>query len=238
MLLNRYDARHLLSGEEIVRPITTDSGRLSPSGWSDLPSDTEDTFFFSASETDDFRRDKRRRLLDRNRVERFRAMARADEDAARASEGESWESWGGSDEEPSDEQRALMHRTATHIMSSPNPGQLEMRILTNHGEDKRFAFLRGRWKNAWSEEKRMVLGGREREAAKAKAAEGSRSATGLMGLAGYGESSDEGGCSEDGEEPDTSGGLPGHAEVDEEKKKEARRARAREWAANRRPQQA
>ena len=50
MLHTRYDARHLLSDGGISRPFQTDSGRLSPSGWSDLPSDAEDTFFFSASE--------------------------------------------------------------------------------------------------------------------------------------------------------------------------------------------
>jgi len=44
----------------------------------------------------------------------------------------------------------LMRRVANHIRSSPNPTQLEMRILANHGaDDPRFAFLKGRWKNIW-----------------------------------------------------------------------------------------
>ncbi|EEB88528.1 hypothetical protein MPER_13589, partial [Moniliophthora perniciosa FA553] len=34
--------------------------------------------------------------------------------------------WGGSDEEPEDTQKDLMRRTAKHILSSPNPAQLEM----------------------------------------------------------------------------------------------------------------
>lgn len=42
-----------------------------------------------------------------------------------------------------------MQRTARHIQSSPNPAQLEMRILANHGADDRFAFLRGRWSKYW-----------------------------------------------------------------------------------------
>lgn len=42
-----------------------------------------------------------------------------------------------------------MQRTAQHIRSSPNPAQLEMRILANHGADDRFAFLRGRWSKYW-----------------------------------------------------------------------------------------
>jgi hypothetical protein len=44
-----------------------------------------------------------------------------------------------------------MKKTAAHIASSPNAVQLEMRILANHGDDPRFAFLRGRWKRRWQE---------------------------------------------------------------------------------------
>ena len=44
-----------------------------------------------------------------------------------------------------------MQRTALHIQSSPNPAQLEMRILANHGGDRRFAFLRGRWSRYWKD---------------------------------------------------------------------------------------
>lgn len=43
-----------------------------------------------------------------------------------------------------------MERTAASIAKSPNPQQLEMRILANHGSDPRFAFLRGRWKQSWA----------------------------------------------------------------------------------------
>src|SRR5882757_696876 len=51
--------------------------------------------------------------------------------------------------QPDEHQITLMRRTAAHITSSPNPEQLEMRILANHGNDTRFSFLRGRWKCAW-----------------------------------------------------------------------------------------
>lgn len=42
-----------------------------------------------------------------------------------------------------------MKKTAEHIAASPNPLQLELRILANHGGDERFEFLRGRWKSTW-----------------------------------------------------------------------------------------
>ena len=89
-ILNRFDARLLLDTLPTVRHQSTSS---SPTGWSDLPSDTEDTFFFSPDEAEDYRRDKRRRLIDQHREERLKAR--------RAEDGDSEEEdlWGGSDEE-------------------------------------------------------------------------------------------------------------------------------------------
>jgi hypothetical protein len=66
----------------------------SPSGWSDLPSDTEDTFFFSPEEAEDYRREKRRRIIDQNRETRLKALRDADPDGEPEEE-----VWGGSDEE-------------------------------------------------------------------------------------------------------------------------------------------
>jgi len=159
--------------------------------------------------------------------------------------------WGGSDEEPDDSQKELMRRTATHILSSPNPPQLEMRILANYGGDKRFAFLRGRWAHFWKLEKIRVKA--ENEASK-KGRDEERSGTGLVGLADYGDSDQD---DDDGDEE-----LESNAEVSAESKKieesasaddghvghvsdgdggesdtaikEARRARAKEWAKKRR----
>ena len=72
----------------------------SPSGWSDLPSDTEDTFFFTPDETEDFRREKRRRLIEQTREERLKA--RMEEDHMEDEEiQEDEDVWGGSDEEVS-----------------------------------------------------------------------------------------------------------------------------------------
>jgi hypothetical protein len=60
-----------------------------------LPSDAEDTFFLSVDETEDFRRDKRRRLMDKNREERLKALRDEDPEDDPSQDDE----WGGSDEE-------------------------------------------------------------------------------------------------------------------------------------------
>lgn len=104
-----------------------------------------------------------------------------------------------------------MKRTASHILSSPNAAQLEMRILANHGADKRFAFLRGRWSRFWKLTKGQISQEREQ----------TKEAVGLGGLAGY--SSDE----SDSDPPPT-------VAEDENAIREARRARLREWSEKRR----
>lgn len=81
-----------------------------------------------------------------------------------------------------------MHRTATHLASSPNAAQLEMRILANYGADKRFAFLRGRWKHAWGLAKakaRIELNKKEEDKDKKPAA------MVVSALAGYGSDSEQ-----------------------------------------------
>lgn len=107
-----------------------------------------------------------------------------------------------------------MKRTAASIMSTGNPAQLEMRILANHGADKRFAFLRGRWKAAW-----MAM---KRNAEKEEEAKKSSSADGLGNLADYGDS--------DEEEDETKPEVAKSPEAD----LAARQARAKVWAESRR----
>lgn len=46
-----------------------------------------------------------------------------------------------------------MAHTAVSLSKSPNPHQLEMRILANHASDDRFSFLQGRYKHAWDKVK-------------------------------------------------------------------------------------
>ncbi|KAI0338718.1 hypothetical protein BDW22DRAFT_670072 [Trametopsis cervina] len=239
--VDRYDARLLLDalpleGPSGVSTPASENARLSPTGWSDLPSDAEDTFFFSPEEVEDFHREKRRRTMERGREERLRARRAEDGEDDEGKEHEE-DTWGGSDEEPDDPQKELMRRTATHILSSPNPAQLEMRILANHGADRRFAFLRGRWSRAW----RIAKGHTKLRLEEEKAKQEEKA--GLGGLAGYASDSEE----EEAPEQEQEG-------VEEEEKPmgvvendagpsavdavmEARRARAKEWAAKRRKAQ-
>ncbi|KAG1743884.1 hypothetical protein EDB19DRAFT_1697653 [Suillus lakei] len=229
--VDRYDARLLLDAiPEHASPSASQPRSLSPTGWSDLPSDAEDTFFFTPHEIEDYRREKRRRLIDRNREDRLRALAETDES-------EQSDIWGGSDEEPDDAQSELMKRTALHLLSSPNPAQLEMRILANHGADKRFAFLRGRWRG--SDNKKSIQSAQSLRASQN---------VGLGGLAAYGDSDNEGSEeeSENGEISPLTVGESSATALDslenrdvrlEEAEQEARRARAREWAAQRRARQ-
>ncbi|THH00958.1 hypothetical protein EW145_g7006 [Phellinidium pouzarii] len=230
--VDRYDARLLLgslppyASQAISESVETSPP--SPSGWSDLPSDAEDEFFLTPSEVVEFRHAKRRRLLD---------------DAHTAHD----DAWGGSDEEPPAETHALMVRTAIHLAAAQDAAQLGARILANHGGDARFAFLRGRWRRAW-----VLVRAEAREDQKKKGGgEQMERSTGNLGLAGlnnYGDSDSEGGDEnenktmqkdEDGKKvgavPQISGEGPSSAmDANEAARIEARRARAREWAARRR----
>ncbi|KAJ6558175.1 hypothetical protein B0H19DRAFT_1150228 [Mycena capillaripes] len=226
--VDRYDARLLLESLPKLKSGPSSTSPPSPTGWSDLPSDSEDTFFFSPHEADDYRREKRRKLMDQAREERLKAR--------RAEDGEPEEEdvwpWGGSDEEPDEAQAELMERTAASIMSTGNPAQLEMRILANYGADKRFAFLRGRWKAAWTAMKRKAQ--RDQDAKKSSPVSKNTSATaatgGLGNLADYGDSDADDGDDENEDEveavPDT--------QADAETALAARQARAKAWAELRR----
>jgi len=123
-----------------------------------------------------------------------------------------------------------MRRTATHLISSPNPEQLEMRILANHGQDARFSFLRGRWKSAWLRLKEEEMAKLERSKPKP--------VTALSNLIAYGTDSDE-----EGADSHNVAGLGPSAETRPqgseasdvgEEVKAARRLRAKEWAKKRR----
>lgn len=226
---------------------------MSPTGWSDLPSDAEDTFFFSPEEAEDYHREKRRRVIEKSREDRLKALRdEREEDPPE-------DAWGGSDEEvrisrtyiwliflltryqPDDSQKELMNRTATHIVSSPNPAQLEMRILANHGADNRFAFLRGRWSRAWNTTKAKARSSLNKEKPQPQQ---SNMNGALGGLSGYGASDDD----SDSEAEENTDPIPtpvvnnasearDNKIIDEEEAiKEARRAKAREWAQKRRAQ--
>ncbi|KAF8273607.1 hypothetical protein EI94DRAFT_1715401 [Lactarius quietus] len=212
-------------------------------GWSDLPSDAEDTFFLTPSETADLHRTKRMRHLDELRTARLRALSPAADDNYDA------DPWGDSDEEPDAVQAELMRRTATHVVRATNDAQLRARILAHHGADARFAFLRGRWGRAWAraqaDARREVLAERETQGA-------------LGGLTGYGSGSESEDEDEDEDELGGQGGDDAGAGGSEDVQvaiaqaaqepepeepavlttQEARRAKAREWAQKRRAERA
>jgi hypothetical protein len=78
-----------------------------------------------------------------------------------------------------------MRRTAQHLSTSNNAVQLEMRILANHGNDTRFAFLKGRWSRRW----RLLKAGVNQEQAQAQSSTTIKtSKPALGGLADYGDS--------------------------------------------------
>jgi hypothetical protein len=142
-----------------------------------------------------------------------------------------------------------MRRTATHLLSSPNAAQLEMRILANYGSDKRFAFLRGRWSRRWNLIKVKARTRPEEEKDETgKLEELKESHAGLGLVTGYGSDDDDASVADNNimEEPSTiSKGKdtaqhsppaepPDLTTVVEEAAKEARRKRAKEWAEKRR----
>ncbi|EIW52684.1 uncharacterized protein TRAVEDRAFT_135080, partial [Trametes versicolor FP-101664 SS1] len=243
----RYDARLLLDAlPDVPLPTATSVEEpSSPGGWSDLPSDAEDTFFFSSQEVEDYRREKRRRIISEDRQARLRAIRSEVGDEEKV-DADPREEWGGSDEEPDDTQLELMRRTAAHVHTSPNPAQLEMRILANHGADPRFAFLRGRWSRAWRLTKSKLRLELEAKKTKDKGAALSGGA-GIGGLSGYGDSDDDDdGSAEEGDggddklanEPAEEGkkdiAEDMEANASDDALKAARRERAREWAEKRR----
>ncbi|KAM0746896.1 hypothetical protein T439DRAFT_329169 [Meredithblackwellia eburnea MCA 4105] len=140
--IDRYDALNLLQSlpgaPGASHPPPTSPTALSDTGFSDLPSDSEEMFYFDVQERDEIARKKKRRKLEAGREDRLKAL-RDLEDAEHA------------ENEPSGAQLALMHKLHATLSSSPNPSILEIRILANHGSDPRFQFLRngGQWRDVW-----------------------------------------------------------------------------------------
>ncbi|KAG6902700.1 hypothetical protein C0995_012840 [Termitomyces sp. Mi166 len=226
--VDRYDARLLLDTLPTPDPFRNlQDIPDSPGGWSDLPSDNEDVFFLNPEEVEDFRRDKKRRHLEQLQEERLKARREEDGESNEAEE-----TWGGSNEEPDDAQHDLMQRTANHLLSSPNPTQLEARILANYGGDIRFAFLRGRWSNAWKIIKGKAKMEKEKEQARGKERENT---SGLGGLAGYGSDADSDKVEAQSVVLQITASPTSTSQVSgAEFAIEARRARAKEWVEKRR----
>ncbi|KAI9622140.1 hypothetical protein KEM48_007454 [Puccinia striiformis f. sp. tritici PST-130] len=145
----RYDARLLLSPPSShstlsnLQPQITSPPPLSPTGYSDLPSDHEEMFYFEPEERHEIAQKKLRRKRDDERSVRIKLREEEDrlrEEQLRLSK------------IPPTEQVTLMKRTLEALKTSPSPSLLEIRILANHGNDPRFSsFLRreGKWRDYW-----------------------------------------------------------------------------------------
>jgi hypothetical protein len=141
-----------------------------------------------------------------------------------------------------------MKKTAQHVFSAPNAAQLELRILANHGADKRFAFLKGRWSQSWRKIKTAAQKGKEQPAT---------SNTILGGLAAYSDSDSDSDQADDGVREGDAGAdvvvtkagdfsndhildassdppPPPALDADEAEKRARRVAKAKEWAEQRR----
>ena len=141
-----------------------------------------------------------------------------------------------------------MKKTAQHVLSAPNAAQLELRILANHGADKRFAFLKGRWSQTWKRIKTAAQKGKEQPATPN---------TMLGGLAAYSDSDSDSDQADDGVREGGAGAdvvatkaddssndhildassdppPPPALDADEAKKRARRAAKAKEWAEQRR----
>ncbi|PLW48360.1 hypothetical protein PCASD_02936 [Puccinia coronata f. sp. avenae] len=147
--VDRYDARLLLSPPRAsstlsnLDPQITTPPHLSPTGYSDLPSDHEEMFYFEPHERLEIAQKKLRRRREDERSARIKLREEEDklrEEQLRLSK------------IPPAEQITLMKRTLGALQASPSPSLLEIRILTNHGNDPRFSsFLcrEGKWRAYW-----------------------------------------------------------------------------------------
>ena len=89
--LCRYDVLNLLGGLPMHLPRSPGADPPSPTasvGFSDLPSDSEEMFYFSAAERDEITRKKKRRRLEEGRNERMRALEAEEQAAQPAAETE------------------------------------------------------------------------------------------------------------------------------------------------------
>ncbi|KAJ9123075.1 hypothetical protein QFC22_001264 [Naganishia vaughanmartiniae] len=222
----RYDILHLLPTLP-TRP-TRALSPASSTGWSDIPSDAEDTFFLSGDEGQEYEREKKRRRIDagrERRVEALRARMADEEEERRRDERPADDVWGGNDEEvcafttisdathphqyfryvivskPPEAIKTLMRHTYKSLAASPNPQVLELRILTHHSGDARFSFLKGRYKATWEAIKRGEDFPRPADLRATSGAAGKGGIGGLMG--DYGDSDSDAGGSSEEEEKET-----------------------------------
>jgi len=168
---NQYDVIHLLSSvptssARSVHGSRSPSPDSTSSSWADLPSDEEERFYLSGSEElSAYERKKKSQWMEALRAQRVAERVKEEVNEQLAKSEASSNGWGGDDEEPPPAVLTLMSHTAQSLSKSPNPRLLELRILTNHSTDERFAFLRGRWKNTWERVKVQARKGKVKDPA-------------------------------------------------------------------------
>ncbi|OCF60481.1 hypothetical protein L486_00114 [Kwoniella mangroviensis CBS 10435] len=194
---DRHDILHLLPS--VVIPSTTLPTPSSPlssfSSWNSLPSDIEETFYLSdPEEIEAYEQQKKRKWIEALRQERLKEREKEDEENE-VNDGQM--RWNESEEPPAPV-LALMQHTAKAIFSSPNPSVLELRILTNHANDERFEFLKGRYKPTWTKIKDDLKKGKQKEQREKEKKKG----IGLGGLGGYDSSDNSDDDNEQKEEVD------------------------------------
>lgn len=200
--ISRYDARLLLSTTPptgFEEPTIVTPPPVSPTGYSDLPSDHEEMFYFDESERQEIAQRKLRRKRDEQQHKRIRLREAEDkqrEENIRLSK------------IPPPDQILLMSRTLEALNSSPSPSLLEIKILANHGNDPRFASFLGKdgkyrtyWESLKSGQQSTEKSGSS-EQPKLSQVENN----GLQGIADYGESSDEADVDQEDEEQEHADG--------------------------------
>ncbi|WWC61750.1 uncharacterized protein I303_104335 [Kwoniella dejecticola CBS 10117] len=208
---DRHDILHLLptvtlptvisNPGQTSRSDSPGSPASSSSSWDSLPSDMEETFHLSdPEEIAAYEQEKKKRWIEALRQDRLREREKEDEEEDNNRQGT--QAGYDKEEKPPEAILALMRHTAKAIFASPNPSVLEMRILTNHSNDERFSFLKGRYKDVWDKIKSDLKKEKEGERREKERSKGLD--LGLGGLGGYDSDSDsdsgEGSGRSDGEE--------------------------------------
>ncbi|KAM0792996.1 hypothetical protein ACM66B_000491 [Microbotryomycetes sp. NB124-2] len=143
--LDKYDALNLI--ERLPSPQAPPSPTLSI-GFSDLPSDSEELFYFDEATRQDIAQGKKRRKLEIGREQRMRELDQQQQQHEATQSGQN------DDEiEPPPKQLEMMRKLHQTLSSSAEPALLEMRIMANYASDPRFSFLRknGRYRAQWEE---------------------------------------------------------------------------------------
>ncbi|KAK4058223.1 hypothetical protein OIO90_000962 [Microbotryomycetes sp. JL221] len=143
--IDKYDALNLLPTLPFSLEQSPPSPAPSSTGFSDMPSDSEELFYFDQQTREDIARDKKRRRLERERDERIRQI---DQATAREQEQNAVQ-----DEEPSQTQLDMMRKLNSTLLAATDPKMLEIRIMTKYSTDERFDFLKknGRFRKYWEQ---------------------------------------------------------------------------------------